>query len=71
VSNSYSGVLVTFDKSLHEDDVAVLMQAIRQMRNVIGVAPAPSDHFELAMAKVQVRCDLLPKVLELIRRETA
>jgi len=63
----HSGVLVTFDKSLHEEDVAALMQAIRQIRSVISVEPAPPDGVEIAMAKSQVRREMLMKVVDMIK----
>lgn len=70
MTTRYSGVLVTFDREIREDDLESLMEALRHFRHVVRVEPAPVDGWDVAMAKSQLRRELHKKVYDLFINET-
>lgn len=43
MTDRYSGVTVTFDRDIRDDDAAALMTAIRMIKGVVEVAPINSE----------------------------
>ncbi len=43
MSASFSGVVVTFEKDVHEEDIGARLNAIRMIRGVLSVEPVEAD----------------------------
>ena len=65
MTDRIKGLTVLLKDNYREDDVEILMQAIRLMKGVIGVNKhiAKSEDY---IIRQQVKCDLLQKIAELL-----
>ena len=71
MTTRHSGLIVTLEHDIREDDLESVMEAIRHIRFVAAVDPVPGSNLGVHMAKRQLRFDLMKKVLDLFREETA
>jgi hypothetical protein len=61
MSTSYSGIVVTFEKDVHEDDIEHRLNAIRMIRGVLSVEAVERDYSK-HIAVERMRHDLWEKV---------
>lgn len=66
MSESFKGLLVTFEKDVHEDYIEEFTNAIKLLRHVIDVKPIPSRGIDQEIAEDRVRRDLHKKILKII-----
>lgn len=66
MTDRYSGVLVTFEKDIREDDAQSLINAIKMIKGVISVDPQISDHEHL-MAKSQAKHELIQSLFQVLK----
>jgi len=61
MSTYYSGIVVTFEKNVHEDDIEHRLNAIRMIRGVLSVEAVECD-YSTHIAVERMRHDLWEKV---------
>ena len=66
VSRRIKGLVVTFDRDLHDEDAAVIMAAFRAFRCVASVQPSSAEHDDV-MNRERVRTELRAKLFEVLK----
>lgn len=67
MSNTYKGLVVTFDKDIHEDDIQKIVNAIEQIKHVISVKPEVSTFNDL-MVRERVKTEIWLNISEVFLR---
>ena len=70
MTTRHTGYLVTLDKDIREDDAEGIINAIKQIKHVVRVEPAPADSMDVSMAKARLRSELGGKLYKLLHEET-
>ena len=63
MGSKFSGLLVTFDKDVHEDDIELRVNAVRMIKGVLSVKPIVSDPMGMIGAE-RMRYELWATVRE-------
>lgn len=64
MTDRHAGYLVTLENDIREDDAQPTLEAIRQIKGVIGVTPILAD-FHQQLGKIKAECEIKQKILAL------
>lgn len=67
MSERYNYLIVALEKTTREDELQPIIDAIRQMRGVIDVAPQDETHGSGWVATQQARHELTMKLYEVLK----
>ncbi len=65
MADRYSGVVVTFERDIRDEDADPILAAIRQLRGVITVKPLKGNA-ELHIAQERIRHEMFQKLLKVL-----
>ena len=66
MADKYYGVVVTFDKPIHEDDFEGWEKLLGAIRGVASIKPL-TDDFESEMAKDRAKTEIINKIWGLLK----
>jgi hypothetical protein len=66
MTTRYNALLVTLDAGIREDDLEVLISAVRQIRHVIDVTPTVPDSPDTFVIQRQISADLERKLWDVL-----
>lgn len=67
MTDRFKGLVVTFEHPVREDDAEALIQAIKMLKGVIGVAPV-LENVDDQINRTQIRDELGQKLIDLVWR---
>ncbi len=68
MTDRHNGLLVTFDKSIREDDLEQLINAISMIKHVIDVQPVPLDPNDM-INRIQIQRELKQKLWKALEEQ--
>lgn len=68
MTDRYAGFLVTLEYDIREDDAGEILTALRMVRGVLSVEPAPVSPMELHIAEQRVRRELGQQLIAVLRK---
>lgn len=66
MTDRHSAYLVTLAEDLREDEAESIMNALRHIKGVLAVEPAPADGLSVAIARSRERRVWVGKILDLL-----
>ena len=66
----FRSLLVTLEHDIRDDDLQSIRGAIRHIRFVAKVEPAPADNYDVHLAQARLRMELGHKLWDVFMEET-